>query len=768
MAKNYSTNLNLNANLNAKGMTKGINTVNKQLGTMRGSLETTERAFIRMAQRLASVYIIAQTAKTAFNAITFPAREGFEFNKVLDEQVTALTALTVATSQDVDSLGNRIDLTEKYTMAQKESLETMEKLKVINQTTPHNLAETAKIYKTLYAQAKATGSSTEEMVQATQALSLASKAGGIDLTTLLKSIDSLGTGTYLANSEFGKFAEALGVSRERMKALAKEGNGKALQYFLQQVEQLNVKTDAWAVHVAQVDNAWNTLTGKMTEDVFKGAKKGLDAITKSLTDIHNNKDIMEGMKELTENFYITSIKGANALASAMISMTQIAIETGAAFKQTANYIESWFNNTQVGQKIVDIAVFAKDLTADVFTQIEASATKFWNNMSGGSMEANNTITKAIKQLAEESKKAFEMADSENDAISATAKRQVENLEKVKKMLEDIKDSTVNGIIDARNEPDAEGGDDKNAARLLAKLKEEAEKTAAETEKALKKIETLKAKFNDDFQKATLSTYDYERNLLEKQASEYDTVIKDKARVDKWYQAELAKINALELEDYNKKEEEKRKTQGTWLMGLEDALDEYKTQSANAYESSKNLFTNAFGQMEDALVDFVKTGKMNFSDLADSIISDLLRMTIQQSITAPLMGALSGGVSSFFGGLFNAHGNAFVNGQVQAFANGGVVSSPTFFGHSGGMGVAGEAGSEAIMPLVRHGADLGVKSTPSSVVLNITNNSGNEISAEQVSEMTRTNQRGEQEKVINIVMDGVARNKNGIRDMLKGM
>ena len=51
-----------------------------------------------------------------------------------------------------------------------------------------------------------------------------------------------------------------------------------------------------------------------------------------------------------------------------------------------------------------------------------------------------------------------------------------------------------------------------------------------------------------------------------------------------------------------------------------------------------------------------------------------------------------------------------------YANGGVVGSPTMFNHSGGLGVMGEAGPEAIMPLKR-GADgkLGVQSSGSQSI-----------------------------------------------------
>jgi lambda family phage tail tape measure protein len=57
----------------------------------------------------------------------------------------------------------------------------------------------------------------------------------------------------------------------------------------------------------------------------------------------------------------------------------------------------------------------------------------------------------------------------------------------------------------------------------------------------------------------------------------------------------------------------------------------------------------------------------------------------------------------------ANGAAFGAGRVAAFARGGVVDGPTQFPMRGGVGLMGEAGPEAIMPLTR-GADgkLGVR------------------------------------------------------------
>jgi lambda family phage tail tape measure protein len=57
----------------------------------------------------------------------------------------------------------------------------------------------------------------------------------------------------------------------------------------------------------------------------------------------------------------------------------------------------------------------------------------------------------------------------------------------------------------------------------------------------------------------------------------------------------------------------------------------------------------------------------------------------------------------------AKGGAFDQSGIQAFADGGVVSRPTMFRHTGGTGVMGEAGPEAILPLRRINGRLGVAS-----------------------------------------------------------
>lgn len=114
----------------------------------------------------------------------------------------------------------------------------------------------------------------------------------------------------------------------------------------------------------------------------------------------------------------------------------------------------------------------------------------------------------------------------------------------------------------------------------------------------------------------------------------------------------------------------------------------------------------------AMVEGTKTVEDAFKDMARAVIKQLYDILVVQRIVgswSASTGTGSGLVGAIMGA-FQASGGAWQGGrQVEAFANGGIVSGPTLFGMSGGRaGLMGEAGPEAILPL-RRGSDgkLGV-------------------------------------------------------------
>ncbi|MEE4683647.1 phage tail tape measure protein [Pseudomonas alliivorans] len=187
-------------------------------------------------------------------------------------------------------------------------------------------------------------------------------------------------------------------------------------------------------------------------------------------------------------------------------------------------------------------------------------------------------------------------------------------------------------------------------------------------------------------------------------------------------------------------------QGSWSAGASSAFQNYLESARDVAGQTQSLFSNAFGAMEDAIVDFAMTGKGSFSDFTKSILADMARIATRQASSA-LLSSLVGVATNYFtggtglaagsagaisskagasvagysdaalsgwSGVAQAKGGAWSNG-VQMFADGGaftnsIVSKPTAFGIAGGgVGVMGEAGDEAIMPLARTaGGQLGVR------------------------------------------------------------
>lgn len=86
------------------------------------------------------------------------------------------------------------------------------------------------------------------------------------------------------------------------------------------------------------------------------------------------------------------------------------------------------------------------------------------------------------------------------------------------------------------------------------------------------------------------------------------------------------------------------------------------------------------------------------------IGDRLSSKALDAALSPLTTAIAGGTTSLMKGFLSvfglANGGVLQSGRVTPFADGGIVSTPTYFPMRGATGLMGEAGAEAIMPLSR--------------------------------------------------------------------
>ena len=125
------------------------------------------------------------------------------------------------------------------------------------------------------------------------------------------------------------------------------------------------------------------------------------------------------------------------------------------------------------------------------------------------------------------------------------------------------------------------------------------------------------------------------------------------QAQKTYDEEVDRIRRFKeqaLADWSDYYAQLKQKQGDWKTGAAEAINNYAAEARDVSKQTEHLFTNAFQGMEDALVTFVTTGKLNFQSLADSIVADITRMIIKQQIMNAL--GIAGSGSSSGSGLMS--------------------------------------------------------------------------------------------------------------------
>lgn len=115
-------------------------------------------------------------------------------------------------------------------------------------------------------------------------------------------------------------------------------------------------------------------------------------------------------------------------------------------------------------------------------------------------------------------------------------------------------------------------------------------------------------------------------------------------------------------------------------------------------SARNVSTNLTKAFSNA-----SASSRAFSATLSGVASAL-----SQTLASAGAGLLNQGLASIVDGLASG---ANAGPSVAPFADGGIVASPTFFASGGGLGLMGERGAEAILPLARGpNGQLGIAAT----------------------------------------------------------
>ncbi len=190
-------------------------------------------------------------------------------------------------------------------------------------------------------------------------------------------------------------------------------------------------------------------------------------------------------------------------------------------------------------------------------------------------------------------------------------------------------------------------------------------------------------------------------------------------------AEIQRVRALAAEKYDA--ENRRKYDATYdpAAGAKEALREMADQATEFGKLAGDALKGAADLGTEAFTEFAMTGKVNMQSLAQEIERSLIQGAIKQLVNS-LIGVGGQAFASWLGSgaapagngqsanpaivTAHAHGGVRSGPSIHEYAN-SIVRSPTIFrfAKGGNLGLMGEAGPEAILPLKRTGSgDLGVQ------------------------------------------------------------
>lgn len=349
-------------------------------------------------------------------------------------------------------------------------------------------------------------------------------------------------------------------------------------------------------------------------------------------------------------------------------------------------------NIEVEDGLKSIRTSVKDIT-QAYAQQNDERIKSLNleRLYLGMTENEVEVQKAVGDVIDENQKAIQDLVNKKAALSKDEKQLGaaalidEEIRKLNERLEADKAATaeaVRGLQERRAETEKllhinnMVRDSIAHGETLTQLQEELALVGLYGEELEKQQELLQSEreLRQSLQTIALDILDLKAKEATMNADEFQQELaRHQERIKMAYELRDAQVNAATESRDKRKEVEQSYTEGI-KRGLEDISKEM-----TPLKIAQKAVDNGFQKMSDTLDEFVETGKLNFADLARSIILDITKMIAKMLIFK----AIEAGLNALFPGL----GSTVMAG---ARANGGPVGKNKPY-------LVGEKGPELFVP-----------------------------------------------------------------------
>lgn len=742
----------------------------------------------------------------AFNDLADNPEKFAQFGQEFVDQFIAIRQEFKTTFQDYSSFNNAIQEIDRQTAEKRAELVAAQK-KLDTTENRRKIEELQNQLNTLQESRRMAGSRGQNLD-----LSVFAKARDLFSDGVNKAFIE---GSKLINQALGQAADKAAVTIAKAQVSILTGERAATESGRLKQKELDLQLEAIATNISLIESqgalraaieastAATNLANSTDADKSRltAEKVAADAFKKALEEAPKGKQIefvSTGNKVADDLLKLKIGQQNRQIAGQTAAATLVRGEKGAAAIETEKAVLE--GRLKDEEKL-------KSLTGDI-NQQNIARLGILNSITNATTEQDLAQAAVLENSIAENKQALERQAIENAIALATKYNKTEEVAMQQAILGLVErkqelEKNNKGIQDAIKLIDNRVGQEK----LLRDIKLQADDNALKMTGAIlgadQEMYNLQLSLGMIYGEQAESQRKYlERATLSNNIAQSELALQT-ARADKLAEidARIAKTTATGgstklLEDERKAAEANFDSQKNIL----DVTNQGKLRSLQLTQSLTDrqlaygeVFKNSFQQMGDAIIEFTKTGKLNFKGMIDSMIEGLIRYEMQQQAMmayAAFRPGLMSLVGSVFGfntsssynpsgsmaeHVFNPYGKAkggVYDAGIETFAKGGmftnsIVSSPTLFKFAKGTGLMGEAGPEAIMPLKRDSnGNLGVRSSQQGNVDVVVNNYGTEKAETRETVDSRGNRKIE--VIIGDMTAGeIARNGSASQKAIRG-
>lgn len=522
---------------------------------------------------------------------------------------------------------------------------------------------------------------------------------------------ALGAMTYKAMQfadEMSDLSDATSVSIARItqmsQALIMSGGraddaGKVLVKFTQSIDEAASGSQKMQDAFAKAGVSLNDLTKLSVEELLQKTTEGLAKVGEKATQTGIKMDLFgKGMRSVDMNGFNTQMAQSVEEFQKYENAIRIAAELNDKLAQKSQMISLSF--TQQVMPAVNALFDAINVKGGFAEKTFEAISNIIYGMAGALRYANN----AIESMGNawdllRGKITFEDFQRSQMNIENNLKLQLHAIRQYRKELEEtkkIEQPKGPAVAEVKESPEVKKMNEMMRVAKLISVEYERQQSFSLAQLAIRNqmvgMTEDERRIQEAINQVLISTSQKIDEITKKREDAIGRADpKDIEKLKKVYDDEIAEVQRLSQQYVDGAriiETSSIQAQRTFEFGWNKAFAQFAEDAYNYGKLGEDMFKSFTGNMTSAIDTFVETGKFSFSNFAESVIKDLIKIQLRMS-AMQMFSSMGGGLGGIFGGLFGGGGagatGSFVSptyGGVGMAADGGMISGPTIVGENG--------------------------------------------------------------------------------------